>query len=354
MFAYEDVLLNERLMTLSRPDCLPNVEKIDDYTVGFRLPMGCDLTAFLDGDGAMLARLPKHYLIQFHAAYSSTADALARELGFSDWSGLFWHRADHRVIDGSFARTWDNPRLPVLEAWVITRPVDEANDGFVIERNPYYWKVDPFCNQLPYQDTIIFMGPAVPVIAAEWRDVPASELGNPPPGDIGARFRATYEYADDNGFVGGFPNFHQEDRGGGVVYGTILLNQVVADWDGEVPASELGNPPPGDIGARFRATHDYATDHGFVGGFPNFHQDDFGEGMVYGTILLYQGAAEWRDVPASELGNPPPDDIGARFRATYDYAIENGFIAGFPNFYQTDHGNGVVYGTILIRRAATE
>jgi hypothetical protein len=41
-----------------------------------------------------------------------------------------------------------------------------------------------------------------------------------------------------------------------------------------------------DIGTRFSATQDYATAQGFVGGFPNFYQADYGAGTVYGTIAI--------------------------------------------------------------------
>ncbi|WP_255285021.1 hypothetical protein [Priestia megaterium] len=40
-----------------------------------------------------------------------------------------------------------------------------------------------------------------------------------------------------------------------------------------------------DIYQRFRNTNDYSFLHGFAGGFPNFHQQDHGQGLVYGTIL---------------------------------------------------------------------
>jgi hypothetical protein len=87
-----------------------------------------------------------------------------------------------------------------------------------------------------------------------------------------------------------------------------------------------------DIGVRFRQVNDYVNVHGFAGGFPNFHQADYGQGLVYGTFLCRSDSAEWRDVPAAELGNPPGDDVGDRFRATNDYANRHGFAAGFPNF----------------------
>jgi hypothetical protein len=59
--------------------------------------------------------------------------------------------------------------------------------------------------------------------------------------------------------------------------------------------------------------------------------------------LLKPGHAEWRDVFLSELGNPPLGDIAARFRATQDYAVRNGFVGGFPNFFHADTTRWVVF-----------
>jgi hypothetical protein len=162
------------------------------------------------------------------------------------------------------------------------------------------------------------------------------------------RFREANDYASAHRFLSGFPNFHQSDYGLGTVYGTILLGADVAEWR-DIPARDLGSPPGGDVGARFRAANDWAGRNGYAGGFPNFHQADYGNGVVYGTILLKPGTADWRDVPARELGNPQGGDVGARFRATNDWALRNGYATGFPNFHQADYGNGVVYGTILLK-----
>jgi len=166
-------------------------------------------------------------------------------------------------------------------------------------------------------------------------------------------FRRVNDYASVNGFVGGFTNFHQADYGCGLVRGTLLLRPRFAQGR-DVLASEMGNPANADWGARFRAANDYAYRNGFVGGFPNFHQADYGNGLVYGTMLLPATAAEGRDVSAAVLGNPPANDIGARFRAANDYAVLSGFATGFPNFHQADHGQGLVYGTILLKHAAVE
>jgi hypothetical protein len=159
-----------------------------------------------------------------------------------------------------------------------------------------------------------------------------------------SRFRATNDFSGSAGFRAGFPNFHQADHGQGIVHGTVLLQKsaVIAR---DIPADSLGNPT--DFGSRFRAVNDYAVRNGFVAGFPNFHQADHGSGVVYGVILLKQGTAEWRDVSASALGNPR--DIGQRFRAANDYAVRNGFRAAFPNFHQADRGSGIVYGTFFLK-----
>jgi hypothetical protein len=141
--------------------------------------------------------------------------------------------------------------------------------------------------------------------AVEWHDVPLSDLGNVSLFDFEERIRATNAYATRNGFVGGFPNFFHADYGSGIVCGTILLKSEGAEWR-DVNISDLGNPALGDFEHRFRATQDYANRNGFVGGFPNlFHAEkqniDFTTGRrtratVCGTVLLKPSAAEWRDV----------------------------------------------------------
>jgi len=53
-----------------------------------------------------------------------------------------------------------NPERPVMSAWRVTEW--EPGNHLLAERNPYYWKVDPAGNQLPYLDHIrmeIFLNP---------------------------------------------------------------------------------------------------------------------------------------------------------------------------------------------------
>lgn len=172
--------------------------------------------------------------------------------------------------------------------------------------------------------------------------------------------------AKEEEFAGAFPNFYRAKYGENIVGGTIFLRSNASEWR-DISLHQLGNPSLEDFAARMRATQDYAIQQGFAGGFPNFYhakkyryQGGFGWDSqfepvtVCGTVLIGYSSATWRDVPLVELGNPPLDDIGARFKATHDYAVKNGFLGGFPNFYHADYGNGIVCGTLLIEKSAGE
>ena len=146
MFWYEDILLNKDLtpvfpgwLTIKNNPVV--IEKVDNYTVRFR---------FSDSYGYFLDRIamgnetfaPKHYLKQFHPRYTSKEklDELSKKEGFSYWYQLFAQKA-----------SWaSNPEVPVIWAWKSVTPLSEQYH--ISERNPYYWKIDPQGNQLPYID----------------------------------------------------------------------------------------------------------------------------------------------------------------------------------------------------------
>lgn len=195
-----------------------------------------------------------------------------------------------------------------------------------------------------YED-VLYDGAFIKREAAEWRDIPASELGNPQ--TLEGRFRAVSHYASEHGFRGAFPNFFEANYG--PVYGTVLIHRGAADWR-DIPASELGNPKT--LKERFHAVARYASAHGYIGAFPNFFEANYGHGKVYGTVLVKREAADWRDVSAAELGNPQTPE--ERFRAVAHYASKQGYIGAFPNFFEADYGHGKVYGTILIKREAAD
>ena len=94
-----------------------------------------------------------------------------------------------------------------------------------------------------------------------------------------------------------------------------------------------------DIGYRFRAINDWCNKSRgiYSAGWPNFHQAEY--------------LVDWRDVPASEY---EATDMRSRFTGAHDYARKHGYQHGFPNFHQANYGNGVVYGTFLIKNGTCE
>ncbi len=151
MFWYEDILLNEDLTpsfpTWLAPGGIPvKVEKVDDYTVKFIFASSYSLfLEYLAGpDTGTYVQNPKHYLKQFHPKYTPEEElaALTKEAGFEFWYQLF---GDKNV-------PYTNPDLPTLRPWVLRS--EPTAVWVVAERNPYYWKVDPQGNQLPYIDKI--------------------------------------------------------------------------------------------------------------------------------------------------------------------------------------------------------
>ncbi len=90
------------------------------------------------------AYAPAHYLKQFHPKYTAQADidAIAAEEDVEDWIALF-----------KIKNTWAfNPDLPILGPWRTVQPANTPN--WTMERNPFYYEVDPEGNQLPYLDGI--------------------------------------------------------------------------------------------------------------------------------------------------------------------------------------------------------
>lgn len=85
--------------------------------------------------------LPKHYLKQFHKKYNPGADSLAKKAQLTDWTALFTAKQD----------PYHNSDEPTLYAWKVTTPIG-ASSAVVLDRNPYFWKVDQQGRQLPYID----------------------------------------------------------------------------------------------------------------------------------------------------------------------------------------------------------
>jgi peptide/nickel transport system substrate-binding protein len=143
MFWFNDVHMNEEL-TPTRPRNPFAVEKLDDYTVKwvYESPNGLRIKEMTQTDNDRSVYYPMEYMKQFHADYNQDVEALVTESGQASWMDLF-----------SFMNyQYQNSDVPVLFPWVMQAAIGEATTRIISERNPYYWKVDPEGNQLPYID----------------------------------------------------------------------------------------------------------------------------------------------------------------------------------------------------------
>jgi peptide/nickel transport system substrate-binding protein len=152
MFWYEDVLMNSEITPEVSSWLVAGgepvvVEKLDDYTVVFRFaePNGLFLQRMATPLAAAMVNRPRHWLEQFHADYNEDVHVLARQRGFANWVELFTFYADSH---------WAHRQRPTLNAWVIDSPYDGLTTRVTAERNPFYFKVDPAGNQLPYIDRV--------------------------------------------------------------------------------------------------------------------------------------------------------------------------------------------------------
>ena len=81
---------------------------------------------------------------------------------------------------------------------------------------------------------------------------------------------------------------------------------------------------------RFRLVNAYAEAAGYFAGFPNFHEADYGQGVVGGVHLLRDTVTEFRDVPRDTHGVYHIEDVPGLFRGAADYAAAHGYPAAFP------------------------
>jgi peptide/nickel transport system substrate-binding protein len=156
VFYVDDVYRNSEL-TSSLGNNPFTIEKHDDlrFTVTYERPDGLFIQKLATGSGADWTRYPRHYLEQFHQAYNTTnLDQLIAEAGVENWAQLFQTKAS--VVPGTAVDArWQNLDLPTLYGWKLVEPyVGETRVR--VERNPYYFKIDPDGKQLPYIDDVIF------------------------------------------------------------------------------------------------------------------------------------------------------------------------------------------------------
>jgi peptide/nickel transport system substrate-binding protein len=100
---------------------------------------------------------PAYYLKPYHIKYATEADkakwpALFREYGYAESDTNAWGNLFNKID----ITNWDLCQkvgigFPKLYPWLLTQAVGSV---YTYERNPYYFKIDPAGNQLPYVDKI--------------------------------------------------------------------------------------------------------------------------------------------------------------------------------------------------------
>ena len=126
---------------------ITDVRKVDDRTfqLEFARPTGIYMwVTSLTWAGIDYYFFPREYLSQFHAAYQDEEglNKMASEEGYGNWQELFAQKA----------HWFNDTELPSVAPWVLESVSESYETTWV--RNPYYYKVDPEGNQLPYIDRI--------------------------------------------------------------------------------------------------------------------------------------------------------------------------------------------------------
>ena len=144
-FWWEDLVLDENFPFTRETGTFVKGEPmtftlIDDYTVHLQFvgPNPLFIQVMCRGTGNRATSwqvIPSHYYKQYHYKYNT-------EYSASDTNDLV-DRYNNRML---------YPEIPHFGPWLVTeyREAERA----IAHRNPYYWKVDPAGNQLPYIDSV--------------------------------------------------------------------------------------------------------------------------------------------------------------------------------------------------------
>jgi ABC-type transport system substrate-binding protein len=154
LFAVDNIWGNKELFPAGAPKWMiiegktAVVTKVNESAVKFKFEnsYGLFLQRMATPDSLDLIQ-PSKYLKQFHPKFASkeAIDKEIRDGGYHTWVEMFNAKNDRKL----------NLERPTLGPWKMTQAIGTgANVNF--DRNPYYWKVDPKGNQLPYIDKLQF------------------------------------------------------------------------------------------------------------------------------------------------------------------------------------------------------
>ncbi len=145
-FWFDHVLLNEELTPVVEPRFKgAHIEKHDAHSFSYHFPQPMPLFVNHLAHNSSRLAVPAHFMRRYHPAFTDPAqlEREAEALGLQDWRTYF--AAVNSTTDLiPFNR-------PVLTAYVL---VSRTSTRALLRRNPYYPKIDPAGNQLPYIDSL--------------------------------------------------------------------------------------------------------------------------------------------------------------------------------------------------------
>ncbi|MGN0505600.1 MAG: ABC transporter substrate-binding protein [Lachnospiraceae bacterium] len=152
--------------TVNGEDAWATLTKVDDYTVTWTFVNPKYPADFIENGDFKWCWAPSHYLIDMIPDSIYVENPYWQKTGLSDEQVLL--NAKAKGIDKATVKDlgkavsyyfWNESGIPTLNSYVLT--TKEGNNSkddtlCIMERNPYFWKVDAKGQQLPYCDAIHF------------------------------------------------------------------------------------------------------------------------------------------------------------------------------------------------------
>ncbi|MBH68290.1 MAG: peptide ABC transporter substrate-binding protein [Rhodospirillaceae bacterium] len=152
---WEEIATNPNLSPVGPPKVmtvegrLPIFEVIDQHKIRYTWHKpNPDFLPRLAGASPLYIYRPAHYMRQFHNKYASPKliEKKVAQAKQRNWAAL------HNKMDNLYRN--DNVDLPVLQPWIcVSKP---SASRLIFRRNPYFHRVDPIGQQLPYADSFVF------------------------------------------------------------------------------------------------------------------------------------------------------------------------------------------------------
>ena len=152
--------------TVDGEDAWANLEKVDDYTVKWTFVNPKFPADFIENGDFKWCWAPSHYLLDMIPDSIYVENPYWEKTGLDDETVLL--NAQAKGIDAATVNDlgkavayywWNEDGIPCLNSYTLsTKEGNNSRDAqlCILERNPYFWKVDAQGQQLPYCDEIHF------------------------------------------------------------------------------------------------------------------------------------------------------------------------------------------------------